>query len=174
MLPYSHTGLLPRGATKSKSSRALTRSNNSETISASAGASSICTPTITEMLANEHLDIVSVTTSAKPRPDIVQDHCRGPASRRSSPRSRWRFSLAEADAMVAVVPGTGHCARCWLHPALGCLVDRCAQAHRRWADRQVAADQCAWANAGISHNGSHMIDLVRFLVGNTPVDLGVG
>ena len=120
-----------------------------------------------EMLAKERLDIVSVTTTAKPRPAIVRDVAEAGVKAIFAEKP-LAISLAEADEMVA------DCQERGIVLAVGCT--------RRWdawwteARRLIAGGQIGQllqinvhGNAGISHNGSHMIDLVRFLAGNTPI-----
>jgi predicted dehydrogenase len=116
-----------------------------------------------EMLAREQIDIVSVTTSAKPRPPIVIDCAKAgvPMIFAEKPIS---FSLREADDMLAA------CAEHGTKVAVGCT--------RRWdAYWNMVRDLIdageigrvlqvnASVRAGLSHNGSHLIDLVRYLAG---------
>ncbi len=121
-----------------------------------------------EMLENEHLDIVSVATSAKPRPEIVKTIARSGVKGIYAEKP-LAFSLAEADDMVMV------CREHGVALAVGCT--------RRWDPwwqmaRKLIAEGAigtvlqvnAMGEAGISHNGSHMIDLIRYLVGDVPVD----
>jgi predicted dehydrogenase len=121
-----------------------------------------------EMLENENLDVVSVATSAKPRPEIVKTIARSGVKGIYAEKP-LAFSLAEADEMAAVCRENG------VALAVGCT--------RRWdpwwqMTRTLIADGAigrvlqvnAMGEAGISHNGSHMIDLVRFLAGDVPVD----
>jgi predicted dehydrogenase len=116
-----------------------------------------------EMLARERLDIVSVTTSARPRPGIVAD-CARAGARMIYAEKPIAFSLAEADAMLAACRDHGATL------AIGCT--------RRWDARWQAVRRLldggelgrvlqvtAYGRAGISHNGSHLLDLVRFLAG---------
>src|SRR6478735_11146901 len=70
-----------------------------------------------EMLANEQLDIVSVTTSAKPRPAIVRDVAAAGVKAIFAEKP-LAISLAEADAMVADCQARG------IALAVGCT--------RRW------------------------------------------
>jgi predicted dehydrogenase len=121
-----------------------------------------------EMLEKEQLDIVSVATSAKPRPAIVNEVAKHPVKLIFAEKP-LATSLAEADEMVALCNARG------IKLAVGCT--------RRWdawwtmARSIIASGQIgqllqinAMGNAGISHNGSHMIDLIRFLAGNEPID----
>ena len=117
-----------------------------------------------EMVQKENLDIVSVATSAKPRPEIVQTLAKAGVKGIYAEKP-IAVSLAEADAMVAACATSGSVL------AIGCT--------RRWdpwwamARKLIVEEQIgqvlqvnAHGNAGISHNGSHMIDLIRFLVGD--------
>jgi predicted dehydrogenase len=120
-----------------------------------------------EMLEKEHLDIVSVATSAKPRPEIVKV-CAAAGVKGIYAEKPIALSLAEADEMVAACDANN------VALAVGCT--------RRWdawwqmvrkliADGQIGRVlqvNASW-NAAISHNGSHLIDLVRFLVGDDEV-----
>jgi predicted dehydrogenase len=116
-----------------------------------------------EMLANERLDIVSVATSAKPRPGIVIDAAKSGAKLIFAEKP-LAVSLAEADAMLAA------CREHNIKMAVGCT--------RRWSPYWSAARDLiaaggigrvlqvnGFGRAGISHNGSHLVDLVRFLAG---------
>jgi predicted dehydrogenase len=116
-----------------------------------------------EMLARERPDIVSVATSAKPRPEIVIT-CAEAGVRAIYAEKPLAFSLAEADAMVAACRAHG------VTLAVGCT--------RRWdaywnAARELLDDGeigrvlqvNGYGRAGLSHNGSHLIDLVRYLAG---------
>lgn len=120
-----------------------------------------------EMLETENLDIVSVATSSKPRPTIVRDVAAAGVKAIFAEKP-LAITLADADAMVA------DCEERGIVLAVGCT--------RRWdawwtKAREIIANGeigrvlqiNIHGNAGISHNGSHMIDLVRFLVGNAPV-----
>jgi predicted dehydrogenase len=121
-----------------------------------------------EMLEKERLDIVSVATSAKPRPGIVADVARSGVKAIFAEKP-LATTLAEADDMVALCREQG------VALAVGCT--------RRWdawwgmARSIIASGQIgrvlqinAMGNAGISHNGSHLIDLIRYLNGNEPVE----
>ncbi len=121
-----------------------------------------------EMLEKENLDIVSIATSAKPRPAILAEVAKYPVKLIFAEKP-LATSLAEADEMVALCRERG------VKLAVGCT--------RRWdawwtmARSIIASGQIgqllqinAMGNAGISHNGSHLIDLIRFLTGNEPID----
>jgi predicted dehydrogenase len=116
-----------------------------------------------EMLERERPDIVSVATSAKPRPNIVIDCARADV-RAILAEKPIAFSLAEADAMIDTCREQGTIL------AVGCT--------RRWDAYWNAAralidageigqvlQVTAYGRAAISHNGSHLIDLVRYLAG---------
>ncbi|MEA2531442.1 MAG: hypothetical protein QOG89_3086 [Thermomicrobiales bacterium] len=116
-----------------------------------------------EMLERERPDIVSVATSAKPRPNIVID-CARAGVRAILAEKPIAFSLAEADAMIDTCREQGTIL------AVGCT--------RRWDAYWNAAralidageigqvlQVTAYGRAAISHNGSHLIDLVRYLAG---------
>lgn len=117
-----------------------------------------------EMVEKENLDIVSVATSAKPRPEIVMALADAGVKGIYAEKP-IALSLAEADAMVE------KCRERGVVLAIGCT--------RRWdpwwamarhliADGQIGRvlQINAHGNAAISHNGSHMIDLIRFLAGD--------
>ena len=120
-------------------------------------------PDYREMFEKESIDVVSVTTTAKIRAQIVQD------AARAGVKAIWAekpisFSLEEADAMVET---------CEEHGAA--LAVNCA---RRWNPFYYEARQMieagdlgdilqvtAYSPSGISHNGSHVIDILRYLAG---------
>ncbi len=116
-----------------------------------------------EMLERERPDIVSVCTSARPRPSIVKDCAAGGA------KAIWAekpiaFSLAEADEMVATCRERGvklaiNCSRHW--DAYWNLARGLIDAGEIGAVQQVMG----YGQAGISHTGSHLLDLVRYLAG---------
>lgn len=116
-----------------------------------------------DMLAGEQLDIISICTTARVRRDITL------AAVEAGVRGLWlekpvSLSLAEADDMVAACEQHGvatavNCARRW-NPFFG------------ETRRQVEAGELgdllqvtAYANCGLSHNGSHAIDTIRYLAG---------
>lgn len=117
-----------------------------------------------EMLAAEALDIVSVCTSTRLRAQIVID------AARAGVKAIWAekpisLTLEEADAMVAA---------CREHGVA--LAVNCA---RRWSPffaqtrAMVEAGELgdllqinAFGQCGLSHNGSHLIDTVRYLAGS--------
>ncbi len=116
-----------------------------------------------EMLANEQIDIVSVCTTARLRAQIIQDLAQ------AGVKAIWAekplaLTLAEADAMVAA---------CRTHN-----VQMAVNCSRRWnpffaeTRRMIAAGELgdllqitAYGQCGLSHNGSHLIDSVRYLAG---------
>lgn len=116
-----------------------------------------------EMLEKERPEIVSVATSAKPRPQIVID-CARAGVKLIFAEKPLSFSLAEADAML------GACRENGVIVAVGCT--------RRWdpnwsmvrslidaGEIGRVLQVVGMGQAGLSHNGSHLIDLVRFLAG---------
>jgi predicted dehydrogenase len=115
-----------------------------------------------EMLAREQLDYVTIATPAKPRHDIFMA-CVEAGVKAIYAEKPISISLADADEMVSAAQAKG------IVVGVGCT--------RRWDPywvmiRKLIADGelgdllqvNAMGAAGISHNGSHMIDLVRFLV----------
>ena len=115
-----------------------------------------------EMLEKERLDYVTIATPAKPRHDIFMA-CVDAGVKAIYAEKPISLSLAEADEMVAAANAKG------IVVGVGCT--------RRWDPywmmirEQIVNGQLgellqvnAMGSAGISHNGSHMIDLIRFLV----------
>ena len=115
------------------------------------------------MLEHESLDLVSVCTSARVRPEIVQQVAR------SGVAAIWAekpmaFSLAEADQMVQT---------CADHSvALGVNCARRYNPHLTRASQMIQGGDLgeiyqitALFNCYLSHNGSHGIDAMRYLVG---------
>ncbi len=118
-----------------------------------------------EMIANEQIDIVSVCTTARLRAQIVQDLAK------AGVKAIWAekplaLSLADADDMLAA------CREHGVQMAVNCS--------RRWnpyyteARRMIAAGDLgdllqitAYGQCNLSHNGSHLIDTVRYLAGGT-------
>jgi len=116
-----------------------------------------------EMLEKEKPDIVSIATSAKPRPGIVVN-CARAGVKAILAEKPLAFSLADTDTMIEVCRENG------TKLAVGCT--------RRWdanwnmAKSMIEAGEIgkvlqitAYGNASISHNGSHLLDLVRYLAG---------
>ena len=116
-----------------------------------------------EMLDREKLDIVSVCTTARIRADVVQKVAR------AGVKAIWAekpisISLAEADDMVRVCREEGvslavNCARRW-NPFY-------SQARNIIDDGHIGnvVQVTAHAACGLSSNGSHLLDTVRFLAG---------
>lgn len=116
-----------------------------------------------EMLEREQLDMVSVTTTAKIRADIVKDVAR------SGVKAIWAekpiaFSLEEADEMLEVCNDNG--------------VVLALNTARRWMSSYTEIKNIldsgklgkilhitGYWRCGLSHNGSHLIDIIRFLAG---------
>ena len=117
-----------------------------------------------EMLANEKLDIVSVTTTAKVRASIVQDVAR------AGVKGIWAekpiaISLGEADAMIRACRENGvaflvNTARRW-NPFY-------SEARRMIEEGELGEiyQVTAYGRCGLSHNGSHLIDIMRYLAGD--------
>ncbi len=116
-----------------------------------------------QMLERENLDLVSVCTTARIRSQIVEDCAR------AGVKALWAekpiaLTLAEADAMVEVCRQHGtalaiNCARRW-NPFF-------SQA-RRLIDQGALGpilQVTGYAQCGLSHNGSHLIDIVRYMAG---------
>lgn len=115
------------------------------------------------MLANEQLDIVSICTTARIRAQIVTDLAQ------VGVKAIWAekplaLTLTEADAMVAA------CREHKVQLAVNCS--------RRWnpffaeTRRMIEAGELgellqitAYGQCGLSHNGSHLIDSIRYLAG---------
>ena len=116
-----------------------------------------------EMLARENLDLVSVCTTARVRSGIVQDVAR------SGVRAIWAekpiaLSLREADEMIAACEENDvrlavYCGRRW-NP----LFHKARQMIQA-GDIGDVLQVTAYTQAGLSHNGSHAIDIVRYLAG---------
>ena len=116
-----------------------------------------------EMLERERPDFVSVTTTAKIRAGIVQD------AARSGAKAIWAekpiaFSLAEADAMVEACRENGvafaiNTGRRWMPSYTE--VKRILDSGELGRVLQVTAH----FPCGISHNGSHLFDAIRYLAG---------
>jgi predicted dehydrogenase len=116
-----------------------------------------------ELLEREKPDIVSVCTSAKPRPAIVAD-CARAGVKVIFAEKPMAFSLAEADAMIAVCKqyGAKLAVNCTRHYDAGWnrvrdLIDG--------GEIGPVVQVTAYGRSGISHNGSHLLDLVRYLAG---------
>jgi predicted dehydrogenase len=115
------------------------------------------------MLAAEQLDLVSICTTARIRSQIVHDVAR------AGVKAIWAEkplcpTLAEADAMVDVcrehsVALAVNCARRW-NPQF-------SEARRLIVNGDLGdlLQITVYAECGLSHNGSHAIDTIRFLAG---------
>ena len=116
-----------------------------------------------DMLAGESLDFVSVCTTARPRHQIVLD------AAAAGVRAIWAekplaLSLAEADGMVAACRQHGvglavNCARRW-NPFFEETRSRIES-----GDLGQLLQVTVYAQCGLSHNGSHAIDIIRYLAG---------
>ena len=116
-----------------------------------------------DLLENEKPDIVSVTTTARHRPQIVID------AAQAGVKAIWAekpiaFSLAEADAMVDACRANG--------VALAIFCARRYNPYFSQTRRRIEAGDLgdvlqitAYAMCGLSHNGSHAIDTIRYLAG---------
>jgi predicted dehydrogenase len=116
-----------------------------------------------EMLEAESIDIVSVCTTARLRPQIVED------AARSGVQAIWAekplaFRLDQADSMVGVCRDEGtvlavNCARRWnpFFIEAGRLID----------SRELGKilQVTGYTPCSLSSNGSHAIDTLRFLAG---------
>lgn len=116
-----------------------------------------------EMLAGERLDLVSVCTTARVRRRIVVD-CAEAGVRAIWAEKPLALTLAEADDMVGACRRHGaalavNCARRW-NPFY-------AETRKRidGGDLGRVLQVTAYAQCGLSHNGSHAIDIIRYLAG---------
>ena len=116
-----------------------------------------------EMLAKERLDIVSVCTTSRHRSGIVQDVAR------AGVKAIWAekpisLSLEKADDMVRVCGDEGaqlavNCQRRW-HPFFNeakSIIDA--------GDLGDILQVTAYTECGLSSNGSHVLDTIRYLAG---------
>ena len=118
-----------------------------------------------EMLERERPDIVSICTTAKPRPSILLAVVKANAG----VRAIWAekpiaFSLEEADQMVDACRRAGillafGASRCWdvVYNRMRQLVEMGE------IGRPLQVN--AFASCQLSHNGSHLLTLVRYLAG---------
>ena len=116
-----------------------------------------------QMLERENLDLVSVCTTARIRSQIVQDCAR------AGVKAVWAekpiaLTLAEADAMVEACRQHGtalaiNCARRWnpFFSQARSLIDQ--------GELGQILQVTGYAQCGLSHNGSHFIDIVRYMAG---------
>ena len=117
-----------------------------------------------DMVENESPDIVSVCTTARVRPEIVKTLAK------SGVKAIWAekpiaFSLKEADEMVEICNKENvilaiNCARRW-NPLYSQARNIITAGHIGNILQINAIGEC-----GLSHNGSHLIDTVRFLAGS--------
>jgi predicted dehydrogenase len=116
---------------------------------------------VQEMLAKEALDIVTVATSAEPRHDIVMAAINA-GVRGVYAEKPFAITLQEADAMVQAAKQSG------VALAVGCT----RRSDPWWKQVRMLIDTGqlgqiqhinVMANSPISLNGSHLIDLIRFL-----------
>ncbi|NUQ00570.1 MAG: Gfo/Idh/MocA family oxidoreductase [Armatimonadetes bacterium] len=124
------------------------------------------------MLAAEKPDIVSVCTRTEDRQEAVMA-CAEAGVRAIYAEKPIAISLADADAMVAACEARGAvlavgCTRRWdpWHVRARELVDEGLLGERL---NIIGMLQC-----GLSHNGSHLIDIVRWHAGNANVDYVFG
>jgi len=124
------------------------------------------------MLAAEQPDIVSVCTRTEDRCEAVLA-CAEAGLKAIYAEKPIAISLADADRMVET------CAERNVILAIGCS--------RRWDPWHVRAKELVddgligerlnvsgFLNCGLSHNGSHLIDIVRYHAGNAPVEYVFG
>lgn len=116
-----------------------------------------------QMLEKEKLEIVSVCTTAKIRPQIVKD-CASAGVKAIWAEKPISFSLAEADEMVDACDSNGvklaiNCARRWnpFFMTARQLIDQ--------GELGEIVQVTAYASCGLSHNGSHLLDTIRYLAG---------
>ena len=116
-----------------------------------------------DLLEKEKPDLLSVCTTARIRSQIVAD------AARAGVKAIWAekpiaLTLAEADAMVKVCADHGvalaiNCARRW-HPFF-------SQAKTMIEEGELGdiVQVTGYGQCGLSHNGSHLIDIVRYMAG---------
>jgi predicted dehydrogenase len=115
------------------------------------------------MLNQENLDILSICTTARIRAQIVND------AAHAGVKAIWAekpiaLSLSEADGMVRVCREHGvslavNCARRW-NPFFARAKELIDEGELGDILQVTGYGQC-----GLSHNGSHLIDIVRYLAG---------
>ncbi|MEM7030737.1 MAG: Gfo/Idh/MocA family oxidoreductase [Chloroflexota bacterium] len=116
-----------------------------------------------EMLANEQIDIVSLCTTARHRAEILQDVAQ------SGVKAIWAekplaLRLSDADHMVSIckekeIALAVNCARRWnplFHEAKRLIAN---------GDLGQILQVTGYGQCGLSHNGSHLIDIVCYLAG---------
>lgn len=116
-----------------------------------------------EMLASERLDVVSVCTTARVRSQIIKDIAT------SGVKAIWAekplaLTLEEADEMVRICRENGvvlavNCARRW-NPFFATARELINAGELGEILQVTGLGQC-----GLSHNGSHLIDIVRYMAG---------
>ncbi len=116
-----------------------------------------------EMLAAERPQIVSICTTARHRAEILQDVINAGAKAIWSEKP-FTLSLAEADAVIELCRQKGvivaiNCSRRW-NPFMT-EARRMVQAGELGEILQITT----YAQCYLSHNGSHAIDAMRYLVG---------
>ena len=116
-----------------------------------------------DLLEKVKPDLLSVCTTARIRSQIVQD------AARAGVKAIWAekpiaLTLAEADAMVETCADHGvalaiNCARRW-HPFF-------ARAKTMIEEDELGeiVQVTGYGQCGLSHNGSHLIDIVRYMAG---------
>ena len=116
-----------------------------------------------DMLEKERIDLLSVCTTARIRSQIVHD------AARAGVKAIWAekpiaLTLAEADDMVDTCAEHGvalaiNCARRW-HPFF-------SQARTMIEEDELGeiVQVTGYGQCGLSHNGSHLIDIVRYMAG---------
>lgn len=116
-----------------------------------------------QMLSTEKPDIVSICTTARPRKQIILD-CVEAGVRAIWAEKPLALTLDEADAIVDACRGNNvavavNCARRWT-PGF-------AETRRRIDDGELGdvLQVTLYAQCGLSHNGSHAIDIMRYLAG---------
>ncbi len=117
-----------------------------------------------DMVERERPDVVSVCTTARPRAKIMQDLARSGIVKAIWAEKPFTLSLEEADAVLETCRENGvqvavNCARRW-NPTF-----RKAREIIDAGELGEVLQVTAYGSAAISHNGSHMIDTVRYLSG---------
>lgn len=121
-----------------------------------------------DMLANEALDIVSVCTRTFERCEAVLA-CAEAGVKAIYAEKPIAVSLAEADRMVETCEAKG------IPLAIGCSRrwDPWHMRARELVDMGLLGDRLnvsGMLHCGLSHNGSHLIDIVRYHAGNAAVE----
>lgn len=115
------------------------------------------------MLETERLDIVSICTTARIRSQIVH-HAAQAGVKAIWAEKPIALTLAEADEMVETCREHGvalaiNCARRWnpFFSQARCLIDE--------GELGDILQVTGYGQCGLSHNGSHLIDVVRYMAG---------